>query len=70
MRALRDCKQRSLTVSKTAPTVSKKLPPLLPGASRDMPGMKKTGSRESLRRSLISVSALGAQGSVKAVIGL
>ena len=26
-RALRDCKQRSLTVSKKAPTVSKKLPP-------------------------------------------
>ena len=27
IRALRDCKQRSLTVSKKAPTVSKKLPP-------------------------------------------
>ena len=29
IRALRDCKQRSLTVSKKAPTVSKKLPPFL-----------------------------------------
>ena len=29
IRVLRDCKQRSLTVSKHAPTVSKKLPPLL-----------------------------------------
>ena len=28
IRALRDCKQRSLTVSKKAPTVSKKLPPI------------------------------------------
>ena len=28
IRALRDCKQRSLTVSKKAPTVSKKLPPV------------------------------------------
>ena len=28
IRALRNCKQRSLTVSKKAPTVSKKLPPL------------------------------------------
>ena len=27
IRALRDCKQRSLTVSKKAPTVSKKAPP-------------------------------------------
>ena len=29
IRALRDCKQRSLTVSKKAPTVSKKASPLL-----------------------------------------
>ena len=29
IRALRDCKQRSLTVSKKAPTVSKKLHPLI-----------------------------------------
>ena len=29
--ALRDCKQRSLTVSKKASTVSKKLPPLVEG---------------------------------------
>ena len=31
IRALRDCKQRSLTVSKKAPTVSKKLPPFILG---------------------------------------
>ena len=31
IRALRDCKQRSLTVSKKAPTVSKKLPPFSSG---------------------------------------
>ena len=31
-RALRDCKQRSLTVSKKAPTVSKKASPNFPGA--------------------------------------
>ena len=37
IRALRDCKQRSLTVSKNAPTVSKKLPPFTMGASESAP---------------------------------
>ena len=34
IRALTDCKQRSLTVSKKTPTVSKKLPPSFEGICR------------------------------------
>ena len=43
IRALRDCKQRSLTVSKKAPTVNKKASPLLKCSS---PCLSRTSCRE------------------------
>ena len=40
IRALRDCKQRSLTVSKKAPTVSKKASPIPEGYFCDPPRLR------------------------------
>ena len=48
MRALRDCKQRSSTVSKKAPTVSKKASPLLKGSLGERVSRASRISLESL----------------------
>ena len=50
IRALRDCKQRSLTVSKKAPTLSKKIPPLEYGQNGIFSGYVSVQGYFNLRR--------------------
>ena len=55
IRALRDCKQRSLTVSKEAPTVSKKASPFSLSLTTPPPPLPRQTAARPTAKSLISV---------------